>query len=72
MDSVRAILEESQDVGALVTCGFFYISGHYTEPNCSGDLRGVHHEIARVARIELRRAVGLDGVSGQPFAVTGN
>jgi hypothetical protein len=27
MDSVRAIREESQDVGALVNCAFFYIVG---------------------------------------------
>ena len=38
MDSVRAIREGSQDVGALVTCGPLLHSGHYTEPNSSGDL----------------------------------
>ena len=55
MDSVRAIREESQDVGALVTCGFFYIVG--TTRNQTAQVISVSHlqspEIDRTAGLPL-------------------
>jgi hypothetical protein len=37
MDYVEATGEGSQNVGALVTCGFFYIVATTREPHSSGD-----------------------------------
>lgn len=71
MDSVRAIREESQDVGALVTCGFFYIVGttrnqpaQVISESASRDRKRSSYRTPQSGWARRR--------SGQPFAVTGN
>ena len=70
MDSVRAIREESQDVGALVNCGFFYIVGttrnqpaQVISESASRDRKRSSYRTPQSGWARRR--------SGQPFAVTG-
>jgi hypothetical protein len=72
MDRVQAIREESRNVGALVTCGSFYMVSTTRNQTAQVISASGHHEIGREARIERRRAFGNRPRSGQLFALTGN
>ena len=84
MDSVQAIREESEEVGALVTWGFFYIVGTTRNQNSSGDRRGVgitrsQEELAsnsaeRLGSTAFRSAIcshrKLTGLLGSPWSIS--